>query len=66
MRERRAREICSGCVVMDQCRAWARAHHEFGFWGGESEIERTEAGHPPRHRSPDLSPAPGRRLVPAP
>ncbi|MEZ5222758.1 MAG: hypothetical protein R2743_14780 [Ilumatobacteraceae bacterium] len=26
------------------CRDFARAHHEYGFWGGESEEDRHLAG----------------------
>lgn len=44
-RESRARAICEQCPVMVQCRAWAREHREYGFWGGESEEDRAAAGY---------------------
>lgn len=43
-REVIARKICKDCPVMIQCRDHARATGEMGFWGGESEDERFEAG----------------------
>jgi WhiB family redox-sensing transcriptional regulator len=43
-RETRARRICNSCPVMGQCRAFAREHHEYGFWAGESEEDRHLAG----------------------
>jgi WhiB family redox-sensing transcriptional regulator len=43
-REAKARVICAACPVLDVCRAFARAHREYGFWGGESEEERHRAG----------------------
>ena len=46
-REARARTLCQGCPVLEQCRDYARAHRENGFWGGESEEERAAAGYPP-------------------
>jgi len=33
---------------MSECRDFARTHHEYGFWGGESEDERRAAGIPLR------------------
>lgn len=39
--------LCAHCDVVDQCREWARAHREYGVWGGESEIERAAAGFAP-------------------
>lgn len=44
-REARARPVCCACPVLESCRAWARYHREYGFWGGESEEERTAAGY---------------------
>jgi WhiB family redox-sensing transcriptional regulator len=42
-REERAKEICSGCPVLVQCRAHALAVHEpYGVWGGLTESERDE------------------------
>ena len=46
-REAAARVICSGCVSLMQCREYARTNRELGFWGGESESERADAGFPP-------------------
>jgi WhiB family transcriptional regulator, redox-sensing transcriptional regulator len=43
-REARAQQLCAGCPVRDACREHARAHHEHGFWGGESEEQRHLAG----------------------
>ena len=43
-REAMARHVCSACTVREQCRSFARGHHEYGFWGGESEDERHAAG----------------------
>lgn len=43
-REARARCICHGCPVLEECRAFAREHHEYGFWAGESEEDRHLAG----------------------
>lgn len=58
-RERKAKEVCLACPVLGSCQDFARSHRELGFWGGESEIERAEAGYAPttpviglrRHRS---------------
>jgi WhiB family redox-sensing transcriptional regulator len=44
-REATAREVCESCVVNATCRSFARDHHEYGFWGGESEDERHAAGY---------------------
>jgi WhiB family redox-sensing transcriptional regulator len=46
-RERAAREVCATCPVLLACRTWARQRREYGFWGGESEEERTAAGYRP-------------------
>jgi WhiB family redox-sensing transcriptional regulator len=46
-REASARVICEGCVGLGSCREYARTNRELGFWGGESESERAEAGFPP-------------------
>ncbi len=46
-REARARAICEKCSVIVECRDYARSNRELGFWGGESESERAEAGFPP-------------------
>lgn len=44
-REALARAICDRCPVQIPCRGAARAAHEYGFWGGESEEERHLAGY---------------------
>lgn len=44
-REAVARTVCGECRVLETCRAFAREHHEYGFWGGESEEERHSAGY---------------------
>jgi WhiB family redox-sensing transcriptional regulator len=46
-RESSARVICESCVGLSSCRNYARGNRELGFWGGESESERAEAGFPP-------------------
>ena len=46
-REARARTICHSCPVMMKCRTHARETRELGFWGGESESERADAGYAP-------------------
>jgi WhiB family transcriptional regulator, redox-sensing transcriptional regulator len=43
-REEAARQVCLACPVLDTCRAYAREHHEYGFWGAETEEERHAAG----------------------
>lgn len=43
-REAMAKSVCHSCSVAGTCRDFARNHHEYGFWGGESEDERHEAG----------------------
>ena len=43
-REAAAKQVCAGCPVRDTCQDFARDHHEYGFWGGESEDERHAAG----------------------
>ncbi len=43
-REAKARRFCNLCVVSDSCRTFAREHHEYGFWAGESEEDRHLAG----------------------
>ena len=44
-REATARQVCATCPVTTSCREFARLHHEYGFWGGESEDERHAAGY---------------------
>jgi WhiB family redox-sensing transcriptional regulator len=43
-RELAARQVCEACIVRVTCRNFAREHHEYGFWGAESEDERHAAG----------------------
>jgi WhiB family redox-sensing transcriptional regulator len=43
-RETKARRLCLACPVLDECRAFARSNHEYGFWAGESEEDRHLAG----------------------
>jgi WhiB family redox-sensing transcriptional regulator len=42
-REAVARTVCRECMVLVECRAFAREHREQGFWGGENEDERRAA-----------------------
>jgi len=44
-REAAARAVCSSCTALGRCRDFARNHHEYGLWGGESEDERHAAGY---------------------
>jgi WhiB family redox-sensing transcriptional regulator len=44
-REAQARLLCSTCPVQSPCKEFARANHEYGFWGGESEEDRHLAGY---------------------
>ena len=43
-REAQARRLCATCAAAFACRDFARRHREYGFWGGESEEERHQAG----------------------
>ena len=43
-REAKAHSLCMVCPVQTQCFEFARHHHEYGYWGGESEEERHRAG----------------------
>jgi WhiB family transcriptional regulator, redox-sensing transcriptional regulator len=43
-REAQARLLCVSCPVQSSCRDFARHHHEYGYWGGESEEDRHLAG----------------------
>ena len=43
-REAKARRLCAMCTVAATCRDFARAHREYGYWGGESEEDRHLAG----------------------
>ena len=46
-REAAAKLICEVCGSMRSCRDYARVNRELGFWGGESESDRADAGFPP-------------------
>ena len=40
-REERAKQVCRGCPVLDECRSHALlAQEPYGVWGGLSESER--------------------------
>lgn len=39
-REALAFSICSKCKVIEQCRNYARANGEIGYWAGENEFDR--------------------------
>lgn len=38
--EAAAKKICATCPVIDECRAYALHHREYGIWGGMTEAER--------------------------
>lgn len=40
---RKAKEVCSTCVVRLSCLNHAMTHHEFGVWGGLTANERRRA-----------------------
>jgi WhiB family redox-sensing transcriptional regulator len=44
-REAQAGLLCAKCPVASECRTFARANHEYGYWGAESEEERHRAGY---------------------
>ena len=44
-REARARKLCLQCDVAEECRLFAREHHEYGYWAGESEEDRHRLGY---------------------
>ena len=44
-REARASALCAVCPVVAPCREHARAQHEYGYWGGESEETRHLLGY---------------------
>ena len=43
-REAEATKMCRQCPVSAECREYGRNNHEYGVWGGETEIQRHEAG----------------------
>jgi WhiB family redox-sensing transcriptional regulator len=45
-REAAAKKVCESCPVRGTCRMFARDNLEYGVWGGETELERLEAGYP--------------------
>jgi WhiB family redox-sensing transcriptional regulator len=44
-RETQADRLCARCDVAQPCRDYARSHHEYGFWAGESEEDRHRLGY---------------------
>lgn len=36
------KKICGGCPHLRECRDWALAHEDFGYWGGTSAKKREE------------------------
>ena len=47
-REMRAKAVCAGCPVVENCLRWALAAREpYGVWGGMSTEEREVAARPP-------------------
>jgi WhiB family redox-sensing transcriptional regulator len=36
----KAINVCNGCIVKDECLAYALLHGEEGVWGGKSERQR--------------------------
>lgn len=47
LRIAQARELCFACPVRVDCRTYARAHREYGIWGGETEADRAALGFAP-------------------
>ncbi|MCB0973415.1 MAG: WhiB family transcriptional regulator [Actinobacteria bacterium] len=43
-REKVAAQYCARCPVSEPCRLHARVEREYGYWGGESEEQRANAG----------------------
>lgn len=43
-REAKAQKLCLSCSVQADCLEFAHEHHEYGYWGGESEEQRHLAG----------------------
>lgn len=43
-REAEATALCGQCPVSAECREYGRNNREYGVWGGETELERHEAG----------------------
>lgn len=68
----RARRICAGCPVIDDCRAFAERHSELGTWGRASQraraADRPPAPPPPPKPSKPAKAAtkPTQRRVPPP
>ena len=43
LREQRAKQICAGCPVVEECLSYALGMREqHGIWGGLNEVERRE------------------------
>lgn len=47
-REKIAAAMCEACPVRVECMWSARLEHEHGYWGGETEEDRTRAGYMPK------------------
>jgi len=39
---RKAKGICSGCPILDNCLEWALHHERYGLWGGTTPYERMQ------------------------
>lgn len=48
-REAVAMAYCSQCPVSDPCKEAGRGGREHGFWGGENDESRSDAGYAPSH-----------------
>lgn len=44
-REAKAAALCDACPVVEPCRDYARETTQYGFWGGESELDRYLLGY---------------------
>lgn len=40
----KAKQICSTCPVIEECREAGRVNREFGVWGGETDEDRYALG----------------------
>ena len=57
-RDARAKDICRGCPVLDECRRHSLLVQEpYGIWGGLSASERDAIIHGRRHRAEHIIPA---------
>ncbi len=39
-REAKAKQLCDDCPVFEECRSFARSTRQYGYWAGESELDR--------------------------